>query len=213
MDGSMRYYSEQSGSSQSANFRKRMIFPSLHGLSPPKEQQPIMPVQQHNTIESKHIRQRGLSIDLSDLSDASPTDVREINHRPSLLRANSLDGLMVPMPMPKLSVSDNKKSIALNILNRRTNTKDQTNQATRPAPQATLAPNNKSSNLFGGVNMKHRAYYYPASVPTPINTTKSPLSISTQAKPPTPILRRKRTSTESQSSSQRHLSYTSVQSF
>ena len=90
MDGSMRYYIEQSGSSQSTNFRKRMIFPSLHGLSPPKEQQPIM--QQHNPIESKHLRQRGLSIDLSDLSDASPTDVREINHRPSLLRANSLDG-------------------------------------------------------------------------------------------------------------------------
>lgn len=210
MDGSTLYYSAQSGSSQSANFRKRMIFPSLHGLSPPKEQQPIMPVQQHNTIESKHIRQRGLSIDLSDLSDASPTDVREINHRPSLLRANSLDGLMVPMPMPKLSVSDNKK--ALNILNRRTNTKDQTNQAARPAPQGTLAPSNKSLNLFGGVNMKHRAYYYPASVPTPINTTKSP-SISTQVKPPTPILRIKRTYTESQSSSQRHLSYTSGESF
>jgi len=167
----------------------RMIFPSLHGI-----------INTHPNVEVKH--QRGKSID-----NISPTDV--IKPAPVLRHANSLDGLMIPMP--KLSINDTNKSneefVAPKILNQRTNDV-QISSSTPPRASEPLFRH----SISGGSNFDNaksssrsisstksnisfygdarKTYYYPASVPTPISRKKSP-SPSTKPKRLTPILRRR----------------------
>lgn len=172
----------------------RMIFPSLHGI-----------INTHPNVEVKH--QRGKTID-----NISPTDV--IKPAPVLRHANSLDGLMIPMP--KLSINDTNKSneefVAPKILNQRTN--DVQISSTPPRASEPLfrhsisgasnfdnaksssrsLSSTKSNISYYGDARKHRTHYYPASVPTPISSKKSPSPSTNKPKRLTPILRRKTSS-------------------
>jgi len=173
----------------------RMIFPSLHGI-----------VNTHPSNHKVKHHQKGKSID-----NISPTDV--IKPAPVLRHANSLDGLMIPMP--KLSINDTNKSneefVAPKILNQRTN--DVQISSTPPRASEPLfrhsisgasnfdnaksssrsLSSTKSNISYYGDARKHRTHYYPASVPTPISIKKSP-SPSTKPKRLTPILRRRTSS-------------------
>jgi len=178
----------------------RMIFPSLHGITINTQTHP------KSNVEVKH--QRGKSID-----NISPTDV--IKPAPVLRHANSLDGLMIPMP--KLSINDTNKSneefVAPKILNQRANDV-QISSSTPPrasepvfrhsisgasnfdnAKSSSRSISSTKSNIsyYYGDRRKYRTHYYPASVPTPISIKKSP-SPSTKPKRLTPILRRRTSS-------------------
>ena len=192
----------------------RVIFPSLHGISSPSYHPQPNPLHHerhrseqlpdNNNIES---RDWGKSVDIS------PTDV-DATFRPVVQRSNSLDGILIPLP--KLSLNDGKANefAAPKILNKRTSTtKNEINiQTTFPSkwdPRQHISSGSSytdnsapsrtstSNNIFGDA-MKRRAYYYPASIPTPINARKSPTP--DKPKPPTSILRR-RSGTLSASSS------------
>lgn len=177
----------------------RIIFPSLHGITINTHHKSNVGVE-HQRVE----HQRGKSID-----NISPTDV--IKPAPVLRHANSLDGLMIPMP--KLSINDTNKSneefFAPKILNQRTNDV-QISSSTPPRASEPLfrhsisggsnfdnaksssrsISSTKSNVSYYGDARKHRTYYYPASVPTPISQKKSP-SPSAKPKRLIPILRRR----------------------
>lgn len=171
----------------------RMIFPSLHGITN---------THPKSNVEVKH--QRGKSID-----NISPADV--IKPAPVLRHANSLDGLMIPMP--KLSIDkSNKEFVAPKILNQRTN--DVQISSTPPRASGPLfrhsisgaskfdnaksssrsISSTKSNISYYGDTRKYRTHYYPASVPTPISIKKSPSPSTNKPKRLTPILRRRTSS-------------------
>ena len=198
----------------------RVIFPSLHGISSPSYHTQPNPLH-HERHRSEQLPEKNNieSRDWGKTLDISPTDV-DTSFRPVVQRANSLDGILIPLP--KLSLNDDKANeefAAPKILNKRaTTTKNGTNiQTAFPSkwdPRqhissgSSYTDNNApsrtptSNNIFGEA-MKRRAYYYPASIPTPINARKTPTPDKPKA--PTSILRR-RSGTLSTSSRQRECS-------
>lgn len=135
----------------------------------------------------------------------SPTDVgADIANasNPTLLRANSLDGVLIPLPM--LSLSEDGKPD-----NGPSRTLTQRPKSAGPVPLLGARPGSKPAGLpppprgaagsspsetkpsrpyFFGDAVRHRTYYPAASIPTTFHEKKSP----SPSKPPTSILRRRK---------------------
>lgn len=184
---------------------RRVIFPSLHGA---RASSPTRPEPQPTSGNGRN-----------DVEDTSPTEV-DANIQNSrfntqvLLRANSLDGILIPLP--KLSLKDGGKSnegwAPTPLLNKRPDVQDpgkRTYSATAPlgnkwnARSSTPAPVHypkpglsqlgssahdmaSKSSIFGNA-LQRRTYYPAASTPTPVDDRKLP----SHDKPRASILRRK----------------------
>lgn len=169
---------------------RRVIFPSLHDIiiaSPPSY--PLEP-------KSRHERGKSLG-DLSPSPTTVDTNIQLASlNTPLLHRANSLDGILIPLP--KLSLKEDPKSpeecTPPRSLYQRPKPQDPTHQASiPPAPPSKWSPHRSSSAerqskslIFGGA-VRHRTYYPAASIPTPVNHKKSP----SHTLPCSSILRRK----------------------
>ncbi|KAL9183466.1 hypothetical protein ACHAXT_004322 [Thalassiosira profunda] len=190
---------------------RRVIFPWRHSLSPSALQRPSSSGQssqeQPRSVKDDGRRERSTSIDLSkDLPKSiefspSPTTVastfKNDGMRPTLCRANSLDG--IPVPLPKLPVPGDKKTSK--VIPPRTNSQSPFGSITikdiplaaqkaraRPAPSPPPVETKSSKPQFIG-DRRHRTYYPAASLPTSVSSEK--MKSPSPAKPACSILRRK----------------------
>lgn len=198
---------------------RRVIFPSLHtnataitSASPPTSSYPQPIPGPRQPYVAKKILPKNhpvKSIEFIPSPKPSPThvdsNIRTATLKPTLLRANSLDELLIPLP--KLSIGEDDKSdqevVPLRPLSQKPRAQYpiHTSHETRPQSILSAPPSKKwatnpirarsssveKSPIFGGGVQHHRTYYPAASIPTPVKDKKPPLS----SKPISSILRRK----------------------
>mmetsp|Transcript_23490 Transcript_23490/g.50264 ORF Transcript_23490/g.50264 Transcript_23490/m.50264 type:complete len:667 (-) Transcript_23490:140-2140(-) len=201
-------YSRHDSLSTPPRSDRRVIFPSLHRASPPphKESKP-------GQDEKHQGRDRRSTIDISPTN--VDTNIQAVLFKP-LLRANSLDG--IPIPLPKLS-EESKHSFEEDLLlsrpvnqkfplprpsNQTTKTQKDPVHQTNIQPAQLARPGKKwdvqrsragslpveekpsKSPIFGEA-VRHRTHYPAASVPTHVGDVKCPSC----SKPLASILRRR----------------------
>ena len=188
---------------------RRVIFPSLHGfLSPTRSPGPTsypQPISGHQPqILSKNIygiEQRGQTKESSPSPTNVDANIQIPQPHPPLMRANSLDGILIPLP--KLSLEEgNKSTETFPTLPQRPRSQDTTitRKSIPSAPAATkwvAPPTRLRSNSLGAIEstssksmfgeVRPRTYYPAATIPTPVSDKKTPSKV----KPTSSILRRK----------------------
>jgi len=169
---------------------RRVIFPSLHGACSPSYSQPKPVHEQPYGVSMINFerKERGDSVDIS------PTDVQSATTKP-VLRANSLDGILIPLP--KLSLAEDSKSNAefapiapKRSLSLRASVQypiRHANIQSTPTSKWPAHPSRSGSPLIFGEAIRHKTYYPAATIPTPISDRKPP----SHSKPLSSILRRK----------------------
>ncbi|KAL7551552.1 hypothetical protein ACHAWF_014739 [Thalassiosira exigua] len=182
---------------------RRVIFPSLHHVpSPSLSSDPRPSPKPREANDSFDWERRGgNSFDLTPSPTNVATNVQYSSLKPVLIRASSLDGILIPLP--KLSLREDSKPGDLTLpklLNQRLeaqypiHTKRSQTAPTgksRTLPQQSLESRSQLTKTFKspflGETVRHRTYYPAASIPTTVDEKKTP-SLS---KPLSSILRKK----------------------